>query len=99
MIVRRSKEGKLDQKTKEFSGATKLDGMGRARGRDGNSKAKTYLSDFFIVLIKSPIETTLKNICKTLHEEKIKCCRYRLEQFFLVGNDGDLYQGNDNGSR
>ena len=78
---------------------TELDGMGRARGRDGNSKAKTYLSSFFIVLIKSPIETTLKNICRTLHEEKIKCCGYRLEQFFLVGNDGDLYRGNDNGSR
>lgn len=52
---------------------------------------------FFIVLIKSPIETILKNICKTLHEEKIKCCGYRLEQFFLVGNGEDLYQGNDNG--
>ena len=79
--------------------ATEWDGMGRARGRDGNSKDRTYLSSFFIVLIKSPIETTLKNIGKTLHEEKIKFCGNRLEQFFLVGNGEDLYQGNESGSR
>ena len=63
--------------------ATEWDGMGRARGRDGNSKDRTYLSSFFIVLIKSPIETTLKNIGKTLHEEKIKCCGNRLEEVCL----------------
>lgn len=68
---------------------TGWDGMSRASGRVGNSKDQAYLTPFVIVLIKSLLETALKNICKAIHEGKIKCSRKSVPTV----SPGEKYEG------